>query len=126
LASSPAPQTATTLHSTETTSPHSPTTTTTLLPAVLASASENPTFSGWLEAPTSQSASYPLSLARPSLATLHFSGASSLTLSYSCTTASNTITGTSGLTLAVPSGSCTIEVSGSDTVPATTFTLALS
>lgn len=78
---------------------------------------------GWLEAPDSISASYPLSLASSETATLVWQDNDPLSLSVSCGATATSQSGSSPLSLSVPSGICSVTVSGSSSTPLTTYQL---
>jgi hypothetical protein len=105
-----------------------PTTTTTLSQSVSTSTTSPSTGQieqGWLDGPTAVSAAYPRAATTGGVIRATWDTTATLTFSYSCPTGSDSITGTSGLVLTVPDGSCQIMIAGPTDVPQTEYSLDL-
>jgi len=106
-----------------------PTTTTTTLGPTVSPEPTTPASEqidqGWLEGPFSVTASYPRTSATGGTIRATWDTASTLTFSYSCSAGADSITGSSGLNLTIPGGSCQVTITGPHDVPPTSFTLDL-
>ena len=106
------------------------TTTTTPIPLVVSPSAATPSqtqvITGWLESPTSISATYPVTSVNGRSITATWSGASSLTLALRCLSGSTSTTGPSGLHLQASEGDCTMSIAGPADVATTTFQITVS
>ena len=106
----------------------SDTTTTTAAPTFTptqATAAPVTTFNGWLSGPTSVSASYPVSPVSPTRASATWNTSTSLTLAADCGGTTTSSSGSSGVSVTLPSGGCTITISGPDDVATTSFSISV-
>ena len=107
-----------------------PSTTTTTKPTAIATTAANldPTIveTGWLEGPQIIEADYPLTSPSTRSATLTWSSSVSLTLRVTCGTQDSSISGTSPLTIALSSGSCTVSIIGSPSIAMTSYRLEVA
>lgn len=94
-------------------------------PSIQATVTAPSTFTGWLEGPTSVSASYPVNASSALHAAATWTGATSLTLTATCGVAATTTSGASGLSVALSPGECTVTLAGPADVPTTSFQISV-
>jgi|GEM_PF-4843063 len=80
---------------------------------------------GWLQGPTSISATYQATLSASTTLSATFQGTTALTLSATCGGVTNSTSGLSPLSLSEGPGTCSVTLSGPSDLAATTFSLDL-